>query len=154
MAWGGAVGLSGGFDNPSAALAVGLRLRLAKHWTVGLDAEWNPWLSFNGRAFTPGALSLYVSAILRIPLAFEQFNLRTTLSVGTSFLLMDLFGAPAGSTGLYVGVCPLGLEWKASRRFYVVVEPLGFALPAPHLTGVPLGYPQFRTTLSLELVED
>jgi hypothetical protein len=65
---------------------------------------------------------------------------------------MDLYGAPAGSMGLHLGFSPLGLEWKVSDLFYLVIDPLNFAVPAPHLTGVPLAYPQYRTTIGVELL--
>jgi hypothetical protein len=151
LAFGAYLGVSGAFDNPAAAGQLGLRLRVAKNWTLGVDGEWNPWLSFNGRTFTPGVASVYATAILRLPLAYEQFNLRTTLNAGVSWLLMDLYGAPAGSVGLYLGLSPLGLEWKLSRYFFLVVNPLNFALPVPHLTGVPLAYPQYRVSIGLEV---
>ena len=42
-------------------------------------------------------------------------------------------------------------EWKASRTFYVIVDPLNVALPVPQLSGVPFAYGQYRTTIGVEI---
>ena len=108
--------------------------------------EWNPWISLYGRrTVTRGVLNTYGTVILRFPLAYENFNLRTTLNLGISYLLFDLYGAPKGSLGYYAGVSPLGLEWKLSRMFLLIINPLNIAVPVPqiqrraaHLSAVPL----------------
>ena len=65
--------------------------------------------------------------------------------------MTDFYGAPSGIVGLYVGAIPLAVEWKLSRMFYLILSPLGFAMPVPQLKGVPLLYPQFRSTIGLEI---
>ena len=151
-AFGAYLGGSGSFNYKAAAVALGARLRVSRHWTFGVDAEWNPWIAVNGTtAVRPGVLNGYGTAILRMPLAYEQFNLRSTANLGVSYLLFDLYGAPKGSTGLYAALSPLGLEWKVSRMFFLVVNPLSIAVPAPQLSGVPLSYPQYRATIGLEI---
>jgi hypothetical protein len=152
MALGAYLGGSGSYAYAAAAVTLGARLRFSKHWTFGLDAEWNPWIAINGRtAVRAGAFNGYGTVILRLPLAYEQFNLRTTANLGFSRLLIDLYGAPKGSTGIYAGLSPLGLEWKVSRLLFVIVNPLNFAMPAPQLSGVPLTYSQYRVTIGLEI---
>jgi hypothetical protein len=150
-AWGAAVSGSGSMDNPSIAGGVGLRLHLTKHWSFGLDGEWNPWLALNGTTAHAGAIDMFGSAMLRFPLAYENFNLRTTVSLGASYLLSNLYGAPSGSLGPYAGVSFLGVEWKLSRAFFLVINPLNVAVPVPQIKGVPLAYPQYRFTLGLEV---
>ena len=98
-----------------------------------------------------GAFNAYGTVILRLPLAYEQFNLRTTANLGVSYLLIDLYGVPQGSTGLYAGVSPVGIEWKMSRLFFLIINPLNIAVPAPQLTGIPFSYPQYRATVGLEM---
>ena len=106
----------------------------------------------NGQtAIRAGAFNGYGTAIVRLPLAYEQFNLRSTLNLGISRLLIDLYGAPKGTTGIYGGFSPLGLEWKMSRIFFLVVNPLNIALPVPQLKGVPFSYWQYRATIGLEI---
>jgi hypothetical protein len=85
-----------------------------------------------------------------MPLAYEKFNLRTTLNLGISYLLIDLYGAPKGSTGIYAGLSPLGLEWKMSRLFFLIVNPMNIAVPTPQLKGVPFSYWQYRATIGVE----
>ncbi len=150
-AWGAYLGSSGSFDKPAVAAQLGARLKVSKHWTFGLDGEWNPWISFNNSRFGSGVVSVYGTTILRFPLAYENFNLRATVNLGASYLLMNLFGAPSGSLGIYAGVSPAGLEWKLSRAFILIINPLNIALPIPQLRGVPLTYPQYRFSIGFEV---
>jgi hypothetical protein len=148
---GGFFGVGGSIANGAFNAGLGLRVRASKHWTFGINAEWNPWLAYNGSLVRSGSFNAYGLAMYRVPLAYEAFNLRVTGSLGTSVLLLDLYGAPKYSTGLYFGLSPLGLEVKLSRVFYLVVDPLGLAYPLPHLKGVPFGYAQYRTSIGIEL---
>jgi hypothetical protein len=152
LRWGGYVGGSASMNYGGLATAAGARLRIGKHLIVGADAEWNPWFAINGASkIRAGAFNAYATAILRVPLAAERFDLRTTFDLGTSVLLIDLYGAPRGSTGLFFGFDPLGVEWALSRHVHLILDPLGYALPVPQLHGVPLAFPQYRVTLGLEL---
>jgi hypothetical protein len=151
LAFGGYVGASASIDKASIAGTIGARLRVSRHWTFGLDAEWNPWIAYVESTVRSGVFNLYGTAMLRFPLAYEKFNLRISASAGTSYLLMNLYGAPSGSLGVYVGGSPLGLEWKLSRRFYLIINPVNISLPVPQLKGVPLIYQEYRTTLGLEI---
>jgi len=154
-ALGGYVGGSGSISDEAFAGTLGARLRLTKHWTFGVDGEWNPFIAVNGASTVrAGAFNLYGTVIFRLPLAYEKFNLRITGNAGMSRLLIDLYGAPKGSTGLYAGLAPLGLEWKMSCLFYLIVNPLNVAVPVPQLRGVPFSYPQYRASVGLELYVD
>jgi hypothetical protein len=144
------VAASGSIDQSALAASVGGRIRLARSWTFGIDAEWNPWINLNTTEIRGGTLNGFGTAIFRIPLAYENFNLRITGNAGASYLLTTLYGAPSGSVGLYFGLCPLGLEWKMSRLFYLVINPISISLPIPQLRGVPLIYPQYRLSIGLE----
>lgn len=141
---------SGSVDKTAFAASLGGRIRLARSWTFGIDAEWNPWVNMNTTEVRGGTINAFATAIYRIPLAYEDFNLRITGNVGGSYLLSDLYGAPSGSVGLYFGLSPLGLEWKISRLFYLIINPISFSMPIPQLRGVPLTYPQYRFSLGLE----
>jgi hypothetical protein len=148
-AWGAFLGASGSIDNPALAGTLGLRMRANSTWIFGLDGEWNPWI---GHAFAvrAGVANFYGTAILQLPLAYENFNLRSSVSLGASYLLMNLYGAPKGSLGLYADVSFLGLAWKLSRSYYLIINPVNVAIPVPQLKGVPLTYTQYRFTLGLE----
>jgi hypothetical protein len=152
-AWGAYLGSSGSIDKTALAVQLGARLKVSRQWTFGLDAEWNPWITLNGYRFGSGVMNLYGTAILRFPLAYQNFNLRATVNFGASYLLMSLYGAPSGSLGLYAGLSPAGLEWKLSRTFFLVVNPLSIALPVPQMRGVPLTYPQYRFNVGLEILK-
>jgi hypothetical protein len=142
---------SGSITNPSLSGQLGVRFRLSDRWTVGLDGELNGWYAVHTGAFRTGAFNAYATGIFRFPLRFEQINLRTTAQLGTSTMLIDLYGAPRGTTGIFVGVVPLGLEWKVSSAVYVIFDVLGIALPVPQLKGAPFAYPQYRTAVGIEL---
>ena len=98
-----------------------------------------------------GATSVYASIILRYPLRFEAINLRSSLQLGVAVQMFDLAGVPAGSVGVFAGLNPLGIELKLSGHFFLIFCPLGVAVPATQLNGAPFAYPQFRSTLALEL---
>ena len=80
----------------------------------------------------------------------DHFDARTSLHLGTSTILFDLYGVPAGTTGLYVGASLLGLEWRASRTLSVIFDPADVAYPLPQLRGAPFGYLQYRFTIGLQ----
>lgn len=144
--------VSGSVSNPSLNGQLGGRVRLSERWQVGLDGELNNWYGATTKRFTTGALNIYGTVVFRTPLRFADFNLRSTANVGTSTLLIDLYGAPAGSTGLYLGVAPLGLEWKLSSRLFLVIDGISLALPIPKLgSGAPFAYMQYRATVGLEV---
>jgi hypothetical protein len=152
-AWGGYLGLSGSVDKPAFAGQLGIRRRVSTQWTFGWDVEWNPWVSLNGP--TPvraGVFNTYGTIILRFPLAYEKFNLRTTVNVGLSYLLINLYGASKGSIGLYGAISPLGLEWKLSRIFLLIINPLSISMPVPQIHGVPLTYSQYRFSIGLGIL--
>jgi len=67
-------------------------------------------------------------------------------------MLIDLYGAPRGTTGIFVGLVPLGLEWKVSSSLYIIFDALGVAVPVPQLKGALFSYPQYRTAVGLEIM--
>ncbi len=142
--------VGGSIDRTALAGSLGGRYRLDSRWLVGLDVEWNPWGSFNTGRLRPGALNIYATLARRWPLLAESFHLRSTVHLGTSTALFALYGVPAGSTGLYVGVNFLGLEWTISRTTSLLIDPADVAFPIPQLDGVPFGYLQYRCTLGVQ----
>jgi hypothetical protein len=143
-----AVGAS--LDRSAAAASVGARFRLGSRWLVGADIEWNPWFAAYPLAAHPGALNIYGTLIRRYPMRFERVNLRTTVHLGASALLFDLYGAHEGSVGPYFGITPLGIDIHIRRGWMLVFDPLGLEFPVPHLTGVPLYYEQFRLSIGVQ----
>ena len=138
-------------DKPGIAGELAARWQLNDSWVIGLDAEWNPFYGIQTRSFRMGTFNGYATLIRRYPMRFETVNLRTTAHLGASVLLMDLYGAPRGSTGVFLGISPLGVEWKISRALYIVVDPINLAVAAPQLAATPFVYQQYRFTVGLEI---
>lgn len=148
--WGVALNLSGALENPAAAAALGARYRLSEHWLFGVDGEYNPWYADQTGEFKPGVFSAYASVVLRIPMRFERSNLRTTLQLGASRMLFDLYGVPKGTTGPFFGVNLLGLDYELGKQLYLVINPAHIAVPIPQTRGAPFSYVQYRITLGLQ----
>ena len=142
--------VGGSLNRTAADLAIGGRLRLTPRWLVGLDAEWNPWMSLEGEHVRVGAFNAFATVIRRWSMLSDHFDVRTSLHVGTSTVLFDLYGVPAGTTGLFVGASLLGLEWRATRALSVIIDPADVAYPIPQLRGAPFGYLQYRFTIGLQ----
>ena len=140
---------AGAVDRAGAAGALGLRVRLTEKWLVGFDVEINPFFSVKSAAVRPGVLNVYGSVVRRYPMTFDRVNLRTTLQAGFSTLLFDLYGAPAGSTGPYVGLSLLGIDVDLGRSLRLVFDPALVTLPVPHVTGQPFYYLQYRVSIGL-----
>jgi hypothetical protein len=141
-------GASASFDSAAFATTLGARYRITELWLVGLDAEWNPWGSPFDRIHR-GVFNAYATGIKRWSMRSDTYALRTSLHLGTSTTLFDLYGVPKGTTGIYTGVSFLGLEVKLGSGVTMIFEPADFALPVPHLRGL-FGYPQYRFTIALQ----
>lgn len=142
---------AGSISNPGLAGMAGVRFRLSDVWVVGADGEYNAWYGIQSGRLRSGAVSFYASLTARFPLRFAPVNLRSTVQAGASVQLIDLYGVPSGTTGIFAGLNPLGVEVKLSRHVYMIAYPLGVAVPAPQLSGAPFSYPQYRATLGLEI---
>ena len=137
-------------DETAAGLALGGRYRASERWAFGIDGEWNPWASIETSRLRPGTFNAYGSAVFRAPVA-HGMALRVTGRLGASWLLFDLYGAPAGSVGPYFGLSLLALELELSRRAALVLEPADVVVTMPHVSGIPLTHRQYRASVAFEL---
>ncbi|MDB4993266.1 MAG: hypothetical protein JWM74_698, partial [Myxococcaceae bacterium] len=99
---------SGSFLDPALAAMLGVRYRLSDAWVVGLDGEINWWYGVHTQRLQLGATNLAATLIVRFPMRFEAVNLRSSLQLGTSIGLIDLYGVPKGSVGIFAAINPLG----------------------------------------------
>jgi hypothetical protein len=141
--------VAGAFDNGALAFVLAGRYAVTNRWLLGLDGEYNPWFSIEGRRFARGAFNGYATIIHRFPVS-AHIALRTTFHIGTSVLLFDLVGAPKGSVGPYVGSNLLGLSYELDDGLYLIIDPADVAWPAPQLAGAPFSYRQYRFTLGIQ----
>ena len=150
-AWGFTV--SGGASVDRAALvgSIGLRYRLEEQWLVGLDAGWNPWVTTSPMTVHAGVATVAGTLIRRFPMKFDRVNLRSSLHLGVSTLLFDVYGAPKYSTGPYGSISPLGLDYDLGSAVRIVWDPIEIALPVPLLGQLPLYYEQFRMMIGVQI---
>lgn len=149
-ALGFAVNLGGSFARGAAVGSVGLRYRLGEKWIVGLSGAWNPWITTAPVEVKAGVVEVYASGIRRFPMRYDRVNLRTSLHVGTSTLLFDVYGAPRHSTGLFIAGSVLGLDYDLGNSLRLVIDPAEMAVAIPSLRGIPLWYEQFRFMIGLQ----
>jgi hypothetical protein len=142
------VAFGGSIDRPAIAATLGVRLRLSRRWTIGLDGEMNPWITTAGDVRL-GSANIAARVILKYPLNWSRVGLHTSASLGTAIQLLDLYGAERGSVGIFGGGVPLGIDVAIMRGFRFVFDPIGIYVPAPHLPGAPLWYLQYRITVGL-----
>jgi MYXO-CTERM domain-containing protein len=134
----------------AAVGSVGARFRIDEKWLVGLDVAWNPWITTAPLDMKAGVIEVYATGIRRFPMKYDRVNLRTTLHVGTSTLLFDVYGAPRHSTGLFLAGSILGLDYDMGGSLRLVVDPAQMAVAIPSLGGIPLWYEQFRFVIGLQ----
>jgi hypothetical protein len=134
-----------------AAATIGVRYRLNERWLVGLDAGWNPWITTSPLKERSGVAMAYATLIRRFPMRFDRVNLRTSLHLGVSTLLFDVYGAPRYSTGPYLAISPLGIDYDLGGAIRLVIDPVAFALPVPQLGQLPLYYEQVRFMVGIQI---
>jgi hypothetical protein len=137
-------------DQPSLAAALGGRYRLTERWLLGLNVEWNPWASLEVGRVRSGTFNAYGTGVFRAPLTADV-ALRLSGELGAALLLFDVYGAPSGSVGPYVGISLLALELALGPDLVLVLEPAHVVVTAPHVTGIPLTRRQYRAAVTLEL---
>lgn len=143
--------LGGAFVHGGIAGSVGLRYRLNENWSVGIDGEWNPWITSVPWTLKTGVADLYATVIHRYPMKVDRVNLRTTFNLGASMLLFNVAGAPQYDIGPVVGFSPLGIDYDLGNSVRIVFDPLGVIVPVPHVGLIPLYYEQFRTMIGIQI---
>ena len=150
-AWGFSANLGGSLVHGAAAINIGGRYRITERWVVGLDAEWNPWVTSVPLAVKAGSLNVYGTLIRRFPMKFDRVNLRTSLHLGASTLLFDVPGAPKWSVGPYAAFTPLGIDYDLGNSVRIVIDPVEISVPVPYIGLIPLYYEQFRLMVGLQI---
>ncbi|MFT3691530.1 MAG: MYXO-CTERM sorting domain-containing protein [Kofleriaceae bacterium] len=145
--------LGGSFVHGALSGDLGFRYRLNERWTIGIDGEWNPWItSASGPLqIKAGSAMLAATVIHRYPMKLDRVNLRTTFSLGASTVLFDVYGAPSYDIGPYVAFAPLGIDYDFGNSVRLVFDPLGVSVPIPHAGDIPLYYEQFRTMIGIQI---
>ena len=148
--WGVTATTGASIDRAAAVATLGVRYRLRETWLVGLDAGWNPWITTSPMTAHAGVATLSGTLIRRFPMKFDRVNLRSSLHLGASTLLFDVYGAPKYSTGPYGAISLLGLDYDLGNAMRIVCDPMEIALPVPLLGQLPLYYEQFRFVIGIQ----
>lgn len=149
-ALGFAFSVGGSIARGAAVTRISLRYRLDERWITGLNGEWNPWITSSPLKMRAGALNVSASLIRRFPMAFDRVNLRTSVHLGTSTLLFDVYGAPKYKTGAFFAVSILGLDIDLGGSLRLVFDPAEIAVPIPVFSPLPLYYEQWRFMLGIQ----
>lgn len=149
--WGFTGSIGASVDRAAANVSGGLRYRIRETWVVGLDVGWNPWVQTSPMQVHAGVATVAGTVIRRFPMKFDRVNLRTSLHLGVSTLLFDVYGAPKYSTGPYGAISPLGLDYDLGGSVRIVWDPIEIALPVPLLGQLPLYYEQFRMMIGVQI---
>ena len=149
--WGFSGNLGGSLVHGAATFNIGGRYRITERWVVGLDAEWNPWVTSVPISVRAGVLNIYGTLIRRFPMKFDRVNLRTSVHLGTSVLLFDVPGAPSGSVGPFASFTPLGIDYDLGKSVRIVIDPVEIAVPVPYIGLIPLYYEQFRLMVGIQI---
>jgi hypothetical protein len=149
--WGVTAATGGSFDRPALVGSLGGRYRIREQWIVGVDAGWNPWITTSPMAMHSGVATLAGTLIWRFPMKFDRVNLRSSLHLGASMLLFDVYGAPKYSIGPYGAISLLGIDYDLGHAVRVVFDPMEIALPVPLLGQLPLYYEQFRLLIGIQV---
>jgi hypothetical protein len=149
--WGFTAVVGAAVDRPAGAITIGARYRITEQWIVGLDAGWNPWLQASPMEMHAGVATLAATLIRRFPMRYDRVNLRTSLHLGVSTLLFDVYGAPMYSTGPFGAFSPLGLDYDLGGSVRIVWDPMEIAMPVPLLGQLPLYYEQFRFMIGIQI---
>ena len=149
--WGFTASLGGSVDRPAIVSSLGGRYRIQEQWVVGVDAGWNPWITTSPMNVHAGVATLAATLIRRFPMKFDRVNLRSSLHLGASMLMFDVYGAPKYSIGPYGAISLLGLDYDLGKSVRIVFDPMEIALPVPLLGQLPLYYEQFRFLVGIQL---
>jgi hypothetical protein len=149
--WGVTGSVGGSIGRAALVSSLGVRYRIREQWVVGLDASWNPWVTTSPMEVRAGVATVAGTLIRRFPMKFDRVNLRSSVHLGVSTLLFDVYGAPKYSTGPYAAVSLLGLDYDLGNSVRIVWDPMEIALPVPLISQLPLYYEQFRFVIGVQI---
>jgi hypothetical protein len=133
-------------------LGFGLRVgyRLDPNWAIFLHLENNRWFTSETQTMSlePGTINFGLGG----EYLFFEGRARTSVVLGSSTLLMDTFLLDEGAVGIFFEVRPIGIRWCVADNWFIVFDPLTFAIVAPEpLTNGNLVMKEYRTLVGVEV---
>ncbi len=150
-ALGFAVSTGVSFYRGAGVARIGARYRISERFTMGIDGEWNPWITTAPFKVRAGAANTTLVGILRFPMRFDRVNLRSTVRLGVSTLLFDVYGAPKYSVGPFGSISLIGIDYDLGGSVRIVFDPAEIAVAVPEVGDLPLVYEQFRFMIGLQI---
>ena len=147
----GAFGLGGhvgaALDRGGFVGGVSVRHAFTPRLAGGFSAEWSPWFDVLSAKFARGTANAYVTVSWKW-VGTESVDVRSALHAGGSVLLFEPIGARQGAVGVFGGISLLSLWLRLAPAWSLELSP-DVTLAVPSLTGVPLGYRQYRLIITL-----
>jgi hypothetical protein len=95
---------------------------------------------------TQGAYNIAVG----VDFTYFEGRAHTSIAFGPSILAYDTLLDGRGSVGWFLDFRPVGFQWDVHRFVRLGLDPIGFAVVAPSLDGVPLVQIEYRSMFYLE----
>lgn len=143
--------LSNQADRGNLHVSFGWGLRAGRRWgdwgAYG-QVEHSAWLATEfDRQVVTGVVNLALGGTR----LFADGFLRTAVAFGMSILTFDTPLDAAGAVGPYFDLRPVGLRWRVSETFRIVLDPLHVTVMAPSMSAPRLYRILYRTTIGLEV---
>jgi len=128
----------GSLDEAGFGGSLGLRFPIGEHFILGVDGEYDSWLSTEAGRLENGAFNGYLTGII-VWAIFDRVEIRSNIHAGVTVLLSDLYNADRGSVGPFFGVTPISAAVRVTRAVRVVLDPGGIFVEMPRIDpGPPL----------------
>ena len=145
------VSLFGSLDDAGIGASLGLRFPLTPHFILGVDTEYDAWLSVEAGRFETGAWNSYLTGII-VWATLDRVELRTNLHAGLTVQLSELYNSERFSMGPFFGITPVAVAVRVSRAVRVTIDPGGIFVEIPRVDpGPPLLRRAHRLMIGLQI---
>jgi len=132
------ISIFGSLDEGGIGGVLGLRYPLGEHFILGLDGEYDAWISAEAGRLEVGALNTYLTGIV-VWKTLGRVQIRTNIHAGITVQLSELYNSDRFSVGPMFGITPVAFAVAVTRAVSVTVDPGGIFVEVPRVSpGPPL----------------